>query len=75
VIAEHLVSAVFDSDGPRTAVLSYNTRDVGKSGGGSGWFGLPGGVDIRDFEAVEGWGVEVLGVSQIWRMVSAMRPC
>jgi hypothetical protein len=71
VIASHLISAVYEDGfhGPSTAVLSYNARDVGQSGGGSGWFGFPGVVDVLDFEAVERWGSEALDVGELWRMV------
>jgi hypothetical protein len=49
----------------KTAVLCFNVRGVGKSGGRQPWLGAGEG----DYGAVERWGVSVTGVKDIWRFV------
>jgi hypothetical protein len=81
VIALHLVSAALEPDTKtsteregetvvpesRTAVLCYNVRGVGKSGGRQPWLG----AGEQDYGAVERWGVDVTGVKDVWRFVRA----
>ena len=50
----------------KTAVICYNVRGVGKSGGKQPWLGAGEG----DYSAVERWGLDVTGVGEIWRFVS-----
>lgn len=50
----------------KTAVLCYNVRGVGRSGGKQAWVGAGEG----DYAALERWGVGVTGVRDIWRFVS-----
>jgi hypothetical protein len=79
VIALHLVSAALEPDTKtsteregedvipesKTAVLCYNVRGVGKSGGRQPWLG----AGEQDYGAVERWGVDVTGVKDVWRFV------
>jgi hypothetical protein len=79
VIALHLVSAALEPDTKtsteregedvvpesKTAVLCYNVRGVGKSGGRQSWLG----AGEQDYGAVERWGVDVTGVKDVWRFV------
>jgi len=79
VIALHLVSAALEPDTKtstkregedivpesKTAVLCYNVRGVGKSGGRQPWLG----AGEQDYGAVERWGVDVTGVNDVWRFV------
>ena len=79
VIALHLVSAALEPDtktstkregedvvpGSRTAVLCYNVRGVGKSGGRQLWLG----AGEQDYGAVERWGADITGVKDVWRFV------
>jgi hypothetical protein len=51
----------------KTAVLCYNVRGVGKSGGRQPWLG----AGEQDYGAVERWGVDVTGVKDVWRFVRA----
>jgi hypothetical protein len=79
VIALHLISAALGPDTKKsteregedvvpeskTAVLCYNVRGVGKSGGRQPWLG----AGEQDYGAVERWGVDVTGVKDVWRFV------
>jgi hypothetical protein len=79
VIALHLVSAALEPESKdtierggedvvpesKTAVLCYNVRGVGKSGGRQPWLG----AGEQDYGAVERWGVDVTGVKDVWRFV------
>jgi len=51
---------------PKTGVLCYNVRGIGKSGGRQAWLG----AGEEDYGAVERWGIEITGVKDIWRFVS-----
>lgn len=51
----------------KTAVLTYNVRGVGKSGGKQPWLG----AGEADYGAVERWGIDVMGVKDVWRFVSS----
>ena len=79
VIALHLVSAALEPDiktsteregeevvpESKTAVLCYNVRGVGRSGGKQPWLG----AGEQDYGAVERWGVDITGVKDVWRFV------
>jgi len=83
VIALHLVSAALVPDVEtstklregeavvpvsRTAVLCYNVRGIGKSGGRQAWLG----AGEHDYGAIERWGVDVTGVKDVWRFVCSL---
>lgn len=85
VIALHLVSAALVPDikastevregedvvpESKTAVLCYNVRGVGKSGGKQPWLG----AGEQDYGAVERWGVDITGVKDVWRFVCRSNP-
>lgn len=54
----------------KTAVLCYNVRGVGRSGGKKAWVG----AGEADYGVLERWGVEVTGVKDIWRFVCPTPP-
>jgi hypothetical protein len=52
----------------KTAVLCYNVRGVGESGGRQPWFG----AGEEDYAAVEKWGIHLTGVKDVWRFVRSL---
>lgn len=64
VLTDHLVPAALRH--PRTAVLTYNYRGIGLSGGSRAWLGA--GHAVADLEAVERWAVDQLKVEEVWRL-------
>lgn len=67
VVARHLPAAV----GPDTAVLTFNARGVGGSGGSQPWPGAYPGSDHLDFAAVEDAARELTGAAELYRLVSS----
>ncbi|OCF45474.1 hypothetical protein I317_00721 [Kwoniella heveanensis CBS 569] len=72
VITSHLISAIYHPyhstttdpssiEGAKTAVISYNVRGVGLSGGSQPWIGV--GNDPEDFAHIERLGTALMGDS------------
>lgn len=66
VLTQHLVPIALRR--PKTLVLTFNYRGVGRSEGSQPWVGA--GHAVADLEAVERWALEHLKVEEILRLVS-----
>lgn len=80
MLADYLVDAVFpQSEPPRqgktTALVTFNVRGVGRSGGSLGWVGLDNRTNEADFAKVEQWAFEAFSqsghnIKDVYRVVS-----